>query len=65
MSDHVFAVFNPFRVITHQAVVSFLNTAHVPDLFVGSSCACWNQPGRHPERFMDWCEAAERRLAKD
>jgi ABC-type branched-subunit amino acid transport system substrate-binding protein len=50
-SDHAFAVFNAFGVITHQAVVGFLNRAHVPDLFVGSSCACWNQPSRHPETF--------------
>jgi ABC-type branched-subunit amino acid transport system substrate-binding protein len=50
-SDHVFAVFNAFGVITHQAVVGFLNRSRVPDLFVGSSCACWNQPSRHPETF--------------
>jgi Periplasmic binding protein len=23
----------------------------VPDLFVGSSCECWNQPVRHPDTF--------------
>jgi ABC-type branched-subunit amino acid transport system substrate-binding protein len=50
-TDHVFAVFNGFGVVTHAAVVEFLNSHHVPDLFVGSSCACWNSPRQHPETF--------------
>jgi len=50
-SDHVFAVFNAFGVTTHDAVVDFLNAHAVPDLFVGSSCACWNEPRRHPDTF--------------
>jgi ABC-type branched-subunit amino acid transport system substrate-binding protein len=51
LRDHVFAVFNAFGFATHQAVVGFLNARHVPDLFVGSSCACWNEPERHPDTF--------------
>jgi branched-chain amino acid transport system substrate-binding protein len=50
-TDHVFAIFNAFGVTTQDAVVGFLNAQAVPDLFVGSSCACWNQPGRHPDTF--------------
>jgi branched-chain amino acid transport system substrate-binding protein len=51
LTDHVFAVFNAFGFATHQAVVGFLNARHVPDLFVGSSCACWNEPEQHPDTF--------------
>jgi ABC-type branched-subunit amino acid transport system substrate-binding protein len=50
-TDHVFAVFNAFGFATHAAVVDRLNAEHVPDLFVGSSCSCWNEPQRHPETF--------------
>jgi branched-chain amino acid transport system substrate-binding protein len=51
LTDHVFAVFNAFGFATHRAVVGFLHARHVPDLFVGSSCACWNEPKRHPDTF--------------
>lgn len=50
-TDHVFAYFNGFGLLTHAAIVDSLNTQGVPDLFVGSSCACWNEPGQHPETF--------------
>jgi hypothetical protein len=33
----------------HAAVVDSLNALGVPDLFVGSSCECWNEPLQHPE----------------
>jgi ABC-type branched-subunit amino acid transport system substrate-binding protein len=49
--DHVFAYFNGFGLLTHQAVVDSLNAHGVPDLFVGSSCDCWNEPRQHPETF--------------
>ena len=50
-TDHIFAVFNAFGFATHAAVVDQINSEHVPDLFVGSSCACWNEPTQHPETF--------------
>ena len=50
--DHVFAFFNAFGLTTHEAVVEDLNSEGVPDLFVGSSCACWNEPIRHPEPLV-------------
>jgi ABC-type branched-subunit amino acid transport system substrate-binding protein len=49
--DHVFAIFNAFGFSTHAAVVQQLNAERVPDLFVGSSCACWNEPRVHPDTF--------------
>jgi ABC-type branched-subunit amino acid transport system substrate-binding protein len=50
-TDHVFAYFNGFGLLTHAAIVDSLNAQGVPDLFVGSSCACWNEPSRHPQTF--------------
>jgi branched-chain amino acid transport system substrate-binding protein len=50
-TDHVFAYFNAFGNLTHAAIVESLNRRGVPDLFNGSSCACWNEPSRHPETF--------------
>jgi branched-chain amino acid transport system substrate-binding protein len=50
-SDHAFAYFNAFGNLTHAAIVESLNRQGVPDLFNGSSCACWNEPSRHPETF--------------
>ena len=49
--DRVFAYFNGFGVTEHAAVVDSLNALGVPDLFVGSSCECWNEPLQHPETF--------------
>jgi ABC-type branched-subunit amino acid transport system substrate-binding protein len=50
-TSHVFAYFNGFGVLTHNAIVDDLNSAGVPDLFVGSSCDCWNEPRQRPETF--------------
>ncbi len=49
--DRVFAYFNGFGVLTHSAIVNALNRERVPDLFVGSSCACWNEPAQRPYTF--------------
>lgn len=49
--DQVFAIFNGLGTPTHNAVVDFLNTARVPDVFVASGCPCWNAPDRHPYTF--------------
>jgi len=32
-------------------VISYLNSSKVPDLFVASGCACWNNPSAYPYTF--------------
>jgi branched-chain amino acid transport system substrate-binding protein len=51
LQDNVFAVFDGLGTPTHLAVVSFLNSQKVPDVFVASGCTCWNQPQKYPETF--------------
>ena len=49
LQENVFAIVNGLGTPTHLAVRGFLNAEAVPDLFVGSGCACWNQSDRYPE----------------
>ncbi len=51
LQDNVYALFNGLGTPTHLAVVSFLNSEKVPDVFVASGCDCWNQPTTYPETF--------------
>ena len=51
LQDKVFAMFNALGTPTHLAVVDYLNTEKVPDLFVASGCNCWNDPSTHPYTF--------------
>ncbi len=51
LQDNVYAVFNGLGTPTHLAVVSFLNSEKVPDVFVASGCDCWDQPSLYPETF--------------
>jgi ABC-type branched-subunit amino acid transport system substrate-binding protein len=51
LQDNVFAIFNGLGTPTHSAVVDYLNSSKVPDLFVASGCVCWNQPVQHPYTF--------------
>jgi len=51
LQDNVFAIFNGLGTPTHTAVVDYLNTSKVPDLFVASGCDCWNQPTKWPYTF--------------
>ena len=51
LQDSVYAIFNGLGTPTHLAVVSFLNSQKVPDVFVASGCDCWNQPTTYPETF--------------
>src|SRR5712692_3749343 len=51
LEDNVFAIFNGLGTPTHLAVVDYLNSSKVPDLFVASGCDCWNQPSKYPETF--------------
>ncbi len=51
LQDKVFALFNGLGTPTHTAVVDYLNSEKVPDLFVASGCDCWNQPQKWPYTF--------------
>lgn len=51
LQSHVFAIFDGLGTPTHEAVLSFLNTEKVPDLFVASGCDCWDNPSRDPETY--------------
>ncbi len=51
LQNSVYAIFNGLGTPTHLNVVSFLNSQKVPDVFVASGCACWNNPGKYPETF--------------
>jgi len=51
LQDNVYAIFNGLGTPTHLAVVSFLNSEKVPDVFVASGCVCWDQPTLYPDTF--------------
>jgi hypothetical protein len=51
LQDNVFAIFNGLGTPTHLAVVNYLNTSKVPDVFVASGCDCWNAPSKYPYTF--------------
>ena len=49
--DNVFAMDAGLGTNTHQAVVGYLNTNKVPDLFVETGCTCFNDPINYPYTF--------------
>jgi branched-chain amino acid transport system substrate-binding protein len=51
LQNNVYAIFDGLGTPTHLAVVKYLNTSKVPDVFVASGCECWNDPGTNPETF--------------
>ena len=51
LQDNVFAIFDGLGTPTHLAAVNFLNSSKVPDVFVASGCACWNNTSADPETF--------------
>jgi len=51
LQDSVFAMFSALGTPTHLAVVDYLNSEHVPDLFVSSGCNCWNDIPHYPNTF--------------
>jgi branched-chain amino acid transport system substrate-binding protein len=51
LQDNVYAIFNGLGTPTHLAVVKFLNSEKVPDVFVASGCECWDMPSTQPETF--------------
>jgi len=51
VGEDVFAMFDALGTATHQKVVDLLNNRHVPDVFVGSGCPCWDRVHAHPYTF--------------
>jgi branched-chain amino acid transport system substrate-binding protein len=51
LQDGVFAIFGSLGTPTHLAVVDYLNSEKIPDLFVASGCNCWNNVAKYPETF--------------
>ena len=51
LQNNVFAIFNGLGTPTHEAVLGFLKSEKVPDLFVASGCDCWDNPSQDPETF--------------
>src|SRR5215472_10792320 len=51
LQNNVYAIFNGLGTPTHLAVVKFLNSEKVPDVFVASGCDCWNNPSAYPQTF--------------
>src|SRR6202167_1269818 len=51
LQDNVYAIFDGLGTPTHLAVVNFLNSEKIPDIFVASGCECWDNPTTEPETF--------------
>jgi hypothetical protein len=51
LQNNVYAIFDGLGTPTHLAVVKYLNSSKVPDVFVASGCECWNDPGAYPNTF--------------
>jgi ABC-type branched-subunit amino acid transport system substrate-binding protein len=51
LQDNVYAIFNGLGTPTHLQVAQFINSEHVPDMFVASGCECWNAPSTLPDTF--------------
>jgi branched-chain amino acid transport system substrate-binding protein len=51
LQDKVFALLGALGTPTHTAVLDFVKTNRVPDLFVSSGSRSWNQPEKYPTTF--------------
>ncbi len=51
LQDKVFALLGALGTPTHTAVLDFIKTNKVPDLFVASGSRSWNQPSKYPTTF--------------
>ncbi|SFB60691.1 ABC-type branched-chain amino acid transport system, substrate-binding protein [Amycolatopsis marina] len=51
LQDEIFAMVGGLGTPTHSAVLDFLNSSGVPDLFVSSGSLLWNQPQENPQTF--------------
>jgi ABC-type branched-subunit amino acid transport system substrate-binding protein len=44
-------MFSALGTPTHLAVIDYINSEKVPDLFVSSGCNCWNNVSKYPNTF--------------
>ena len=51
LQSKVFGILEGLGTPTHTKVVSYLNSEHVPDLFVASGCPCWDNGTAQPWTF--------------
>jgi ABC-type branched-subunit amino acid transport system substrate-binding protein len=51
LENEVFAILGGLGTPTHSSVLDFLTDNEVPDLFVSSGSAAWNQPEKYPLTF--------------
>ena len=51
LQDNVFGIFEGLGTPTHTKVVGFLNSSKIPDMFVASGCACWDNGTAQPWTF--------------
>lgn len=51
LKDQVFAIMGGLGTPTHSAVLDYLNSEGVPDLFVSSGSLLWDQPKKNPMTF--------------
>ena len=51
LQNSVFGIFEGLGTPTHTKVVGFLNSSKVPDMFVASGCACWDNGTAQPYTF--------------
>jgi ABC-type branched-subunit amino acid transport system substrate-binding protein len=51
LQTKVFAMFSALGTPTHLAVIDYINSENVPDLFVSSGCNCWNNVSKYPNTF--------------
>jgi ABC-type branched-subunit amino acid transport system substrate-binding protein len=51
LNEKVFGIFEGLGTPTHTKVVGFLNSSKIPDMFVASGCACWDNGTAQPWTF--------------
>jgi len=51
LETKVFAMFSALGTPTHLAVIDYINSEKVPDVFVSSGCNCWNNVSKYPNTF--------------
>src|SRR5437588_8743468 len=51
LQNKVFGIVEGLGTPTHTKVVSYLNASKVPDLFVASGCACWDDGSKQPYTY--------------
>ena len=51
LQNNVFGIFEGLGTPTHTKVVGFLNSSKVPDMFVASGCACWDDGTTQPYTY--------------